>query len=389
MQKSNKKNKQTKKSVLVVTGTRAEYGHLRSTMDAVVAHPKLVLRLLVTGSHTLRAYGYTKREIVRDGYAIDCTVPVPAHADMLSALAVEIEGIKKYCLKRRPDCVLVLGDRDEAFAGAVVAAHLNIPLVHIHGGDVSGPGVDEALRHAISKMAHLHFPGTQKSARRLRAMGEEPWRIVEAGSVTLDILKYTPLMRRAALAGELGLDLKRPWLTVLQHPTAFDTTPLARQLAPTLVALKKFPEHEKILIYPNTDTGSAQFVRALKAQKGPRYHLYQSLPRPVFMSVLKESEALVGNSSAGVIELSALGTPGVDIGNRQAGRERAASVISVPYNARAIAAAMVRAQALKRRHKGRPLPTPYGGGDAGKKIAAQLARLLYHPRLLTKRAPLE
>lgn len=383
-----KKNNTAKKTVLVVTGTRAEYGHLRSTMDAILAHPRLRLRLLVTGSHTMPTYGYTKKEIERDGYTIDCTVPVSAKSDMLSALAQEIEGIKTYCLTHRPDSVLVLGDRDEAFAAAVVAAHLNIPLVHLHGGDVSGPGVDEALRHSITKMAHLHFPGTAKSAKRIRAMGEEAWRITEAGSVALDILKYTPLIARASLAKDLGLDAARPWLTVLQHPTAFDNAPLSQQITETLKALKAFPEHEKILLYPNTDTGSELFVRTLKGLKGPRIHLFQSLPRPVYMSVLKESEALVGNSSSGIIEISALGTPAVDIGNRQAGRERAASVISVSYDARAIAAAIARARHLKRKHKGRPLPSPYGGGDAGKKIAARLARLLDSPKLLAKKPPL-
>ncbi len=379
-----KKSKTGKKSVLVVTGTRAEYGNLRSTMDAISAHTRLSLRLLVTGSHTLRDYGYTKREIERDGYKIDCTVPVAQKSDMLSSLAQEIEGTKKYCLKHRPDCILVLGDRDEAFAAAVVAAHLNIPLAHIHGGDVTGPGVDEALRHAITKMAHLHFPGTHKSALRIRAMGEERWRIVEAGSVTLDILKYTPLVPRTDLAKILKLDPAREWLTVLQHPTAFDDAPLSKQISSTLDALKKFPEHEKILLYPNTDTGGQIFVRALKSLKGPRFHLFQSLPRRVYMSVLKESTALVGNSSSGIIELSALGTPAVDVGNRQAGRERSNSVIHTPYDARQIASAIARARTLKRHNKGRPLPTPYGGGDAGRRIAVHLERLLRHPKLLTK-----
>ena len=379
-----KKSNKAKKSVLVITGTRAEYGLLRSTMDAVSEHPRLSLRLLVTGSHTLRAYGYTKREIERDGYKIDCTVPVAQKNDMLSSLAQEIEGIKRYCLKRQPDCILVLGDRDEAFAAATVAAHLNIPLAHIHGGDVTGPGVDEALRHAITKMAHLHFPGTHKSAVRIRAMGEEQWRIVEAGSVTLDILKYTPMILRAALAKRLKLDPKREWLTVLQHPVAFDRAPLSRQISATLSALKKFPEHEKILLYPNTDTGSRIFIRAIKSLKGPRFHLYPSLPRTVYMSVLKESNALVGNSSSGIIELSALGTPAVDVGNRQAGRERAKSVISVPYDAQKIATAIIWSGALKRRRKGRPMPSPYGGCGGGKAIAAQVDRLLKHPKLLTK-----
>lgn len=383
-----KKSKANKKSILVVTGTRAEYGLLRSTMDAIVEHPYLSLRLLVTGSHTLKKYGYTKKEIERDGYHINCTVPVSPSSDMLCALAEEIEGIGKYCKKERPDLILVNGDRDEAFAAAVVAAHLDIPLAHTHGGDVTGPGVDEANRSAITKMAHLHFPGTKKSAERLRALGEEPWRIIEDGSITLDVFQHIKFLKRKELAAQLKLDYTRPWITVLQHPTAFDTTPLAKQITPTLSALKQFPEHEKILLYPNSDTGSELFIRALYALKGPRYHMFASLPRSQYLNLLRESDALVGNSSSGIMEISLVGTPTVNIGNRQAGREQEEGVIDVPYDTLRISHAIMRAIVMKKRQKGRPFRSPYGKGGTGKAIAKHLYRLLSHHDLLRKKPPL-
>lgn len=376
-----------KKKIMVVTGTRAEYGLLRSTMDAINKYPKLELRLLVTGMHTLKAYGNTKKEIERDGYKIAYTVPISGKDDMLQALVQEIQGIRKYCLLERPDCVVILGDRDEPFAAAVVATHLNIPVAHIHGGDVTGPGVDEILRHSITKMAHIHFPGTKKSAARLRSLGEEAWRIVEAGSVVLDVFQNIAFIKRDELAREIGLNPVRPWLTVVQHPTAFDDVPLSKQISETLKALTAFPEHEKIILYPNSDTGSELFVKALQKLKGPHYHLIQSLPRVQYMSVLKESEALVGNSSSGIIEVALLGTPSVNVGNRQKGREKGENVSDVSYDREEIVTAIKKAIVLKKKRKGKPFSSPYGKGNTGEFISQVLATQLSNPRLLYKKTP--
>ena len=376
-----------RKKILVVTGTRAEYGLLRSTMDAIRAHSQLTLRLLVTGMHTLKEYGYTKKEIENDGYTIDCTVPITPKSDMLEAFSQEILGIRKYCVQEKPDCIVVLGDRDEPFAAAIVATHLNIPLAHIHGGDISGPGIDETLRHAITKMAHLHFPGTKKSAKRIRAFGEEAWRIKEVGSVVMDDIQKKAMIPRTTLAQKLGIDAKRSWLTVLQHPWAFDDTPLAKQISSTFSALTQFPEHEKIVLFPNTDTGSELFIKHLKKNKGPRFHLFPSLPRPEYMSVLKESDALIGNSSSGIIEISVLGTPSVEVGNRQAGRERGPGFLHVPYDTHKIVKAITRAIAIKKKRRGKAFPSPYGTGNSGKAIAEKLSELLLDPHLLYKKPP--
>lgn len=377
-----------RKKILVVTGTRADYGLLRSTMDAITKHPQLELRLLVTGMHTLKAYGNTKKEIELDGYHIDCTVPISPKNNMLLSLVQEIEGIGKYCLDDRPNCVVILGDRDEPFAAATVATHLNIPIAHIHGGDVTGPGVDEALRHSITKMAHIHFPGTKKSAMRLRAFGEEAWRIIEAGSVVLDVFRDATFIKRNELARELGLDSNRPWITLVQHPTAFDDVSLSRQISETLKALTAFPEYEKVILYPNSDTGSKLFIKTLLKLKGFRYHLIQSLPRVQYMNVLKESETLIGNSSSGIIEVSLLGTPSIDIGNRQKGRERGENVSTVPYDAKKIVTAIKGAIELKKSRKGKPFLSPYGRGNTGKTIAHTLAKKLLNPKLLHKKTPI-
>ena len=376
------------KKILIVTGTRAEYGLLRSTMDAIVAHPRLELKLLVTGIHTLKTYGNTAEQITNDGYTVAFTVSVQDKNTMPEMLAVELAGISQYLEELRPDCVLVLGDRDEPFAAAVAAAHLGIPVAHIHGGDVSGPGVDELLRHAITKLSHLHFPGTHKSALRIKALGEESWRITDTGSVCLDILTQGHVFSREEVAQKLGLDVSRPWFVVLHHATALDTTAsVSVQIASVLDAAAAFPEFEKIVIYPNSDTGSDVFIKKIEALKGERYHVHKSLPRELFVGALKGSDALVGNSSAGIIEAALLGTPTINVGNRQLGREASTSVLHVSYDTKKIATAIKKAVALNKKQKGKPFASPYGKGGVGKKIAEVLAKQLDNPKLMRKKPP--
>lgn len=372
-----------KKKILVVTGTRAEYGLLRSTMDAIRAHPGLELKLLATGMHTLKAYGNTQEEIKRDGYRIDCTVPIEEQGDMLDALSQEITGIKEYCAHERPDCIVVLGDRDEPFAAAIVAGHLNIPLAHIHGGDVTGPGVDESIRHSITKFAHIHFPSTERAAARIRSLAEDPSRIFCVGTPAIDGIATQSLLNRALVAKELALDAQRQWLTFVLHPVAYDQISFDQQIGTTLLALEKFPEYEKIVLYPNSDTGGAIFIKALQTLSPPRYHVFPSLPRTTYLSAVKESLALIGNSSAGIIETASLGTPTVDIGNRQRGRERGASVTNVRYDTVEIERAIEGTTEMKLKQNG-PFPSPYGSAGAGTRIADILSHELERPDLLDK-----
>ena len=373
------------KKILVVTGTRAEYGMLRSTMDAIIAHPKLELKLLVTGMHTQETYGATQREIEQDGYPIACIIPIPEGSSMLEALTREIDGVEKYCLRERPDCVLVLGDRGEMFAGATVAAHMNIPIAHIHGGDITGIGVDDGIRNSITKLAHIHFPGTEKSASRITALAEDQRRIFCVGSVAIDTIQHDALLSRENIAKKLAIESARSWLTVVLHPVAFDPIPLDKQIGTALRALDDFPDYEKIVLYPNSDTGSAVFIKELQKLDSPRYHVFPSLQRRTYMSLVKESDSLIGNSSAGIIETGFLGVPTVDVGNRQAGREHAESVLHVEYDESEIVDGIRKAIGLKKKQAGKPFHSPYGSAGAGKKIVEILDRELTRPGLLNKR----
>lgn len=384
------KKKSLKKKILVVTGTRAEYGLLRSTMDALRADARVDMRMLVTGMHTLASFGNTQNEIRQDGYQIAARVPIRESDDMLGALSREIAGIRAYCDRSRPDCIVVLGDRDEPLAAAIVAAHLNIPLAHIHGGDVSGTTtVDNAIRGAITKFAHLHFPTTALGASRIRAFGEEPWRIHAVGAPGLDQIKHMRFPTRAETARTLGLDPARRWILAVHHPTPFDETPIMEQIRPLMTALvQDFPDDEKIVIYPNSDTGTRSFVREIeRARSQSRMHIRRTMPRDLYLAAFRHAACIVGNSSSGIIESTSLRVPSVSVGTRQSNRERGANVIASGYDRTSITRSLRRALSQAFRRISDRAKSPYGRGTAGRDIARYICSGLEDPRIMRKRDP--
>lgn len=376
-----------KRTILVVTGTRAEYGLLRSTMDAILADKRFALKVLVTGMHTLRRHGYTAALVKKDGYPVDCIVPVKESDSHNGMLAKEIAGIGKYLERHRPDLVVLLGDRDEPMAAALAAAHLRIPIAHIHGGDRSGFVIDEFIRHSLTKFSHLHFVISEDSRKRVLQLGEEPWRVHDVGAPGFDEILGTPLLSREKLSRELGLDSKRPLLLVVHHPTASDPTPLREQIRPLLSVLRgEYPEHEKILVYPNSDAGADAFLKEIQTLEGEaRFHIFKNLPRHLFLAVQLHAEAIVGNSSSGIIESGALNTPSLTIGGRQRDRARGANVLEVSYDEKSVRAGLRKVLSASFKARTRRAKSPYGAGGAGKKIAKRIAQLIDHPKLLEKR----
>ena len=368
-----------KKRVLVVTGTRAEYGLLHPVVKEIQASRSLVLRLLVTGMHTQKKYGHTIDEIKKH-VPISCTVAVRDDASMLECLADEIKGISAYCEKEKPDIVLVSADRDEAFAAAIVAGHLGIPVAHLSGGDATGPVVDDLIRNAITKFSHVHFPLTKKSAQRLIKMGEEKWRIHPFGTTAFDDVDPKSLQSRTQLAQELHLDALKKWILFIQHPAALEGTPIEKQIRESLSALSQI-DSETIVIYPNSDTGSKVFIAAIKAYKSSAVAM--SYPRHTFLSLLKNVDVMVGNSSAGIVEAGFFHTPVVNIGNREFGREHGSNVLHVPYERKAIARAIHRALTPAFRKKARH-HHPYGSNYVSKNIVRTLENLPINRKLMYK-----
>lgn len=322
----------SKKKILVITGTRAEYGLLKPLISAMKKSAKLKPEVLITGMHTLKKFGNTLSIIKKDGMPISCTVAINSNNDMLAALSKEIVGIKKYCQKNKPDSILVLGDRDEAFAAAIVGIHLNVPVIHISGGDLSGPTVDHYLRNAITVFSKLHLTQTNQGRKNVIKLGALPKNSFVVGSLGLDGLKKSQLLNRKKLSKIFKLNSKAKWLLFLLNPTPLENTSISNQINPALNALKKL-FGEKIIIYPNSDTGSHYFIKKIKnISEEKNFYAAPNLERNVYLSLLNECAVLIGNTTSGLIEAEFLKKPFVNIGNRQKNRERGINVITVPYN---------------------------------------------------------
>jgi len=365
------------RKVCFVTGTRAEFGLMRSTLRAIQAHPKLRLQLVVTGMHLDPRHGRSITEIRREGWTIDATVPWRRGADAPEAVASKtghaVAALARAFAKLDSDVILVCGDRVEAFAAAA-AGHIGQRIIaHVHGGDRAQGQVDDALRHAITKLGHLHFAATRGSATRIRRMGEEPSRIHVVGAPGLDgIADEAVTLAEARL---LVPDVRRHAFALLALHPDDPSERLAFERASMLFDAADAIGFERLVIVaPNNDPGAAGVFRAWKrAARKPHVSLHRDLPRRAFLALLRDAAVLAGNSSAGIIEAASFGTPVINVGPRQLGRERSGNVIDVPYSEAAIRKALARFwnRGKPRRFTGRNV---YGGPGAGERIAAILGR---------------
>ncbi len=353
-------NAMKRRVIAVVTGTRAELGILRPVMRAIADRDGLTLRTVVAGMHLVTG---TWRELRGDGLGIDARVPMQSRGEVgreadVRALGRGVAGVGAALTRLRPDVVLVLGDRIEALAGALAAAVGGLRVAHVHGGDRAEGVADESMRHAISKLAHLHFPATATSRRRLLRLGEAPASIHMLGSPAVDGL------------AEVVASPEAPELIVLQHPIGERDERERGWMEQTLAACAG---RSRLVLCPNADPGSVGIQRAIdeaRARTDPRARYERHLPRDRWLALLAGARAIVGNSSAGLIEAAALGVPAVNVGPRQAGRERPGSVVDCDYGTGSVRAALARALKLPRRRR-----HPYGRGDAGLRIAQALETL--------------
>ncbi len=368
--------------ILYLTGTRADFGLMRSTLERIDAHPELELGLLVTGMHLDVHYGDTLREVEASGLPIVARVPVRLRSDdgaaMARAIATELLGAVETLEAFRPDLLLLLGDRGEMLAGAIAALHLNISIVHLHGGERSGT-VDEPVRHAISKLAHYHFTATTGARERLLRMGEREANVFVTGAPGLDGLSEVEVPPRETLLGEAGFDPARPVALVVFHPVVQQADEAAEQMQALLSGLSVIPGLQALLLMPNADAGG-EAIRAVIASAEGAFRVVNHLPREQFCHWLARADVMVGNSSSGVIEAASFDTPVVNVGDRQQGRERSANLVDVAVDNAAIAAAVDGALA-RGRH---PVSNVYGDGHAGERIVELLTTLPLTPELLLK-----
>lgn len=378
------------RTIVVVTGTRAEYGLLQSSMEAIRDHEHLDLRIVATGMHLSPQHGYTVDEIRSDGFDVSQEVEMLISGDsgiaMAKSLGLGILSISDSLRVLDPDMVLVLGDRDEAFAAGVAAAHMNIPVGHIHGGDaMRGAIIDDSIRHALTKFAHLHFPATEKSQDRILKMGEEPWRVTTVGAPGLDHVHSGDYDDPDAVLSSLGLDPEEPILLVLQHPVTTMQEKASEQMEMTLDAVASV-DAQRVLIYPNSDAGGEAMIEAIEGHdRIDGFLTLRNLPRRQFLGLLAVADVLVGNSSSGIIEAPTFGLPVVDVGPRQDSRERTENVVSVPHATDQIRIAVESClgdEAILNRAE--ESVNPYDRGGAAERIVEVLASIPIDDELLRK-----
>ena len=383
---------QANRKIHVLTGIRSEYDILAPVIGAINDTPGLEAGVIVTGAHLGSRHGYSVRQIEADGFnivaRIDSLLASDGLAGRVKGVALQIAGMTDLFAMNRPDMLIVMGDREEPMAGAIAASYHHIPLVHIGGGDHAEDGnVDNPIRHAVSKLAHLHMATTQLSGQRLRASGEEPWRVTVVGATGLDRLVSTPHMDRAALDAALGVDWNgAPYVVLLYHPTITDYAAAAAHIASIADVLKNSGLRVAAMA-PNTDPGADAVQAGLNqlAKDCDRVKLFSFLERKVFVNMLRHARAMIGNSSAGILEAPTLGLPVVNIGSRQRDRENAGNVIFTDYDPAEIAAALTRATSDEGfRTMVAKCQTPYGDGQSSRRIADLLRDAKLDARLLHK-----
>ncbi|WP_348264726.1 UDP-N-acetylglucosamine 2-epimerase [Telmatobacter sp. DSM 110680] len=371
------KARKAKRKIAVVTTSRADYSHLYWPLRELAARPDIELGVIALGPHLSPEFGNTIAEIEREGFPIkariECLLSSDTDTGMAKTIGVAILSLADTLTAWRPDLILLIADRYEMMAPACVALALRIPIAHIEGGEVSQGAIDDQVRNALTKLAHIHFTSTQTARRRVISMGEEAWRVHHAGAPSLDHLRRSNLINRAALEKRLNLKLASPCILAAWHPVTIlrDTNTEADALFAALAAAPG----QLIFVYPNTDAGSHALIKRTRtlAAARPDTHIFVNLDAVTYWSLLGQVDAMIGNSSSGIMEAASFGLPVVNVGMRQQGRERAPNIIDVPADVAAIAAALKHALTPAFRSKLKSMANPYGNGTAATTISNVLA----------------
>lgn len=367
------------RKICIVTGTRAEYGLLRLLMAELASDPALDLQVLVTGAHLAPAFGETWRQVEADGFSIDARVDMKlsgdSPAETAQAMALGLAGMAAAFERLAPDLVVILGDRYEILAAAEAAMLCRIPIAHLHGGEATEGLIDEAIRHAVTKMAHLHFTAAEEYRRRVIQLGEDPARVFNVGATGIDCMAATPPMSRAEVEAELGIVPDQPFFLATYHPVTLSGGDQFTAVAELTAALDAFPGHHVVVTGVNADPGHDGVVRGFvdwRQRRADGLTLADTLGQRRYYGAMRWADAVVGNSSSGLLEAPAARIPTVNIGPRQRGRVRAASVIDCGVTRAEIKAALNRALDPEFRILAAQAPYPFGEPGASKRIAAIL-----------------
>ncbi len=378
------------RTIGVVTTSRADWGIYRPLLKAIQGEPGLELRLIVSGMHLAPEFGLTMRQIEQEGWPVAAKVEMLLSSDspegVAKSMGLGVMGFAQALAQINPDLLVILGDRFEMLSAAVAALPLGLPLAHLHGGELTLGAMDDAARHAMTKLSHLHFVSTREYARRVVQMGEEPWRVTVCGALSLDNLEGMELLDLSALGQELDLNLDPAPLLVTYHPVTREPGQGPAQMAELLAALEQ-AGRQAVFTLPNADAGGrelASMVRSFTSDH-PWAAIRDNLGTQKYFSLMKHAAAMVGNSSSGIIEAPSFGLPVVNVGARQAGRVRGANVVDVGCGRREIQAGIAQALEPSFRQGLAGVPNPYGDGGAAGRVVTALKQAKLGAGLTTKR----
>jgi len=376
------------RKIAVVTGTRAEYGYLKPLMEAINKDTDLELISIITGMHLLSDFGDTYT-IVENDFSKSVKIPMDLNGDslkdMTNYLSSGVKNFAEYFYEKPPDIVIILGDRSESFAAALAAMYLNIPIAHINGGDVSGGTIDESIRHAITKIAHIHLVHTIENAERIQKMGEEKKRIFVVGALTLDTILNKDLQPKDKIFKKYDLNPNKTTFLVVQHPITTLKDKGYSQMNELFLVLDEL-KVQTVMLYPNCDSGSKDIIKLIEKYENKDYlHVFKSLPYEDYLSLMKSADLMTGNSSSGIIEAPSFKIPVINIGGRQRGRSRTENIIDVDPDKNkildAIDFALNNKEFLK---KVNSCKNKFGDGKSSQKIVKILKELEINDKLIQK-----
>lgn len=381
------------KRICVLTATRAEYGLLKNLILKLSGEMEFEVDVVVTGAHLAPEYGLTYREIEQDGIRIDRKIPILLSADtpasMSKTMGLALIAFSDYFAEKKPDMLLVLGDRYETLAVCIAAMNQRIPIAHLYGGEKTEGAIDDAIRHAITKLSYLHFTSTEEYQRRVIQLGEQPERVFCVGAMGVENILHQKLFTKEELEASIGFELGESFAVVTYHPVTLETENAAEQMQELFAALLRMENMKYLVTKANADAGGRQ-INSLWDQFAGEHKesvfVIESLGMKRYLSALRCCSMVVGNSSSGIVEAPSFHIPTVNIGDRQKGRMQAESVINCGQDAAGIEAAMRKAMESRMREIAATAANPYGQGNTSDQIVAIIKRTLLEDGIQLKKS---
>lgn len=378
----------TMKKIVILTGSRGEWGYIRPIMKLARQKEDVKIILIVTNMHLLESYGNSYKEIERDGFTIDYKIHMSLdgynHITHAKSLGIGLMSLPDIFDVEKPDWVLLAGDRGEQLMGAIAAAYTYTPVAHIQAGELSG-NIDGMTRHAIGKLVHLHFAANEDAARRLIKLGEEPFRIFNVGAPQIDEMIQAQYTKLSALEDKFSIDLKHGFMLAVLHPVTEEANKAGEQAEIFIKALNRLDE-PKVVILPNNDAGSTMIKEAVFKFKKGKYYFYSNLKREDYLGLLKNAKCIVGNSSSGLLEAPTFKVPAVNIGSRQNLRFRGVNVIDADVDVEKIVEAIKKAISIEfREYLSFNCENPYGDGHSAERILTLLMDIKVDEKWLVKK----